>query len=107
MQKRYQVLQTIGVLLKIAGVAEFVFGVICLIFLPLTLSSSDTLLIQFGFNHITPNTGILAGIISGVLIFFIGVICGLLTFSLGELFGVVISIEENSRSIVTILQKDK
>ncbi|MRS03223.1 hypothetical protein EG832_08375 [bacterium] len=104
MEKKYRGLRIIGLLLKIIGVLEIIVGVFCALVLPLVLSDSKVSLFNLGFQEYFPGTGLLLGIITGVIIFLVGLVCGLLTFSLGELFNVVIAIEENTRRTNLLLQ---
>lgn len=105
MEKKYRGLRIIGLLLKIIGVLELFVGLFCALVLPLVLSDSNVSLLNLGFKDYFAGTGLLLGIITGVVIFLVGLVCGLLTFSLGELFNVVIAIEENTRKTTLLLQK--
>jgi hypothetical protein len=98
MNNRYQGLRLIGQVLKIAGGLEMAFGLVSVVLVPLVMSNSDDALIQMGWTSLTPGTGIWVGIITGIVLLFVGVVAGLLTFALGELINVVIAIEENTRS---------
>ena len=98
MNNRYQGLRLIGQVLKIAGGLEMAFGVVSVVLVPLVMSNSDNALIQLGWTNAAPGTGIWVGIISGIVLLFLGVVAGLLTFALGELINVVIAIEENTRA---------
>lgn len=105
MQKKYRALSFIGLLLKVIGVLELIVGLAGLIILPLVTSDPNGILFQFGFNDPFPGSALLIGILAGVLLLLIGLVCGLLTFSAGELFNVLISIEENTRASLLLLQK--
>ena len=107
MQTRYRGLRFVGLLLKIIGVAELIVGLVSVILLPLVFSDSRAIFPQFGLEKIFPASGLLIGILSGLFIFLCGLVCGLLTFSAGELFNVVIAIEQNTRTAVQLLQKQK
>lgn len=105
MEKKYRGLRIIGLLLKIIGVFELIVGLFCALVLPLALSDAKVSLIPLGVQDYFPGSGLLIGIITGVVIFLVGLVCGLLTFSLGELFNVVIAIEENTRTATLLIQK--
>jgi hypothetical protein len=98
MNQRYHGLRLIGLILKIAGGTEISFAILALVLFPLILSNSDAALIQLGLPISTPGTGLLIGIVAGVVFLFVGVVTGLLTFALGELINVEIAIEENTRA---------
>lgn len=97
MNGRYRGLRLIGLVLKFAGGLEMAFGVVAIVLVPLVLSNADGALVQLGILVVSPGTGLLIGIVTGVILFFIGVVAGLLTFALGELINVVTAIEENTR----------
>jgi hypothetical protein len=98
MNNRYRGLQLIGQVLKVAGALEMAFGVIALVLVPLVLSGADGALSQLGLPITSPGTGLIIGIVGGIVTLFAGAVTGLLTFALGELINVVIAIEENTRS---------
>lgn len=97
MPRKYRALRFIGLILKIIGGLELAVGVVSILLLPLVFSDSNTLLLQLGFNHPFPGSGLLVGILSGLFIFLCGTVIGLLTFSAGEIFNILIAIEENTR----------
>jgi hypothetical protein len=107
MQKKFRGLAFIGLLLKIIGVLELIVGLSCLIIVPLVMSDSNSSLYEFGYKTLFPGSGVVIGLLVGSLIFLIGLVCGLLTFSAGEIFNVLISIEENTRASMILLQKTK
>ena len=95
----------IGRILKILGAIELVIAFVSLILFPLAMSGSDNWLQYFGKQEVEPGTGIASGTIVGVVVFIIGVAAGLLTFASGELFSLFISLEENSRLMLRLLEK--
>jgi hypothetical protein len=105
MQKKYCWLRIIGLLLKIIGVFELIVGLFSAVVLPLALSDSHVSLVPFGLESVFPASGLMLGIITGILIFLVGLVCGLFTFSAGELFNLVIAIEENTRRSALLLEK--
>ena len=107
MQNEFRGLKLIGSILKFLGVIGLFLAFISLVVAPLALSNSDTLLLQMGFTQIEPGTGLLVGLLTGVLLFFLGVASGMLLFAIGECFNVLIAIEDNTRAALTLLQKDQ
>jgi hypothetical protein len=107
MKPQFHGLKLIGSILKFLGVIGLFLAFISLIVAPLALSNSDTLLLQLGFTQIMPGTSLLVGLLTGVLLFFLGAASGMLLFAIGECFNVLIAIEENTRTVVTLLQKDQ
>lgn len=105
METKYRGLRIIGFLLKIIGILELIVGLFCALVLPLVLSDSHVSLFQFGIQDYFPASGLVLGIITGIIIFLVGLVCGLLTFSVGELFNVVLAIEENTRKAGLLSQK--
>ena len=99
MNKRYQGLRLVGLILKIAGGLEMAFGVVSLVLIPLVLSGTQSALVQLGLPLSTPGAALWIGIAAGIVILFVGVVAGLLTFALGELINVVIDIEKNTRGM--------
>lgn len=106
MQKRYRGLQFIGTMLKFFAVIDLIMAVISLIVAPLTLSTNDGLISQFGFVGVQPGTGLLVGFLLGVFVFIACSVGGILLFAIGELINVFIAIEENTREMV-IVQREK
>jgi hypothetical protein len=90
-------LQVIGQVLKVAGGLEMAVGVIGVVLVPLVLSGADGALVELGLPITSPGTGLIIGIVGGILTLFTGVVAGLLTYALGELINVAIDIEENTR----------
>ena len=107
MQKRFRGLQLIGTILKIFGVIALIMATISLVVAPLALSTTDNLIAQSGFGNIQPGTGLMIGILLGVLLFIACAVAGMLLFALGELFNVVIAIEENTRASVIVAQSNR
>ncbi len=97
MNNRYRALQVISQVLKVAGALEMAIGVIGVVLVPLVMSGADGALVELGLPITSPGTGLIIGIIGGILTLFTGVVTGLLTYALGELINVVIDIEENTR----------
>lgn len=100
MEKRYQGLKMIGLVLKIAGGLEMILGVISLVLVPLVFSGANGALAQLGLPITSPGAALVYSILAGIVILMVGVVAGLLTFALGELINVVIDIEKNTRSSV-------
>jgi hypothetical protein len=107
MEKKFQGLRVIGLILKIVGGFELVIGIVSVILIPLVLSNADAALVDFGLPGNIPGIGIISGILLGGLIFLAGIVSGLLTFSMGELFNVLIAIEENTRKTVGLNNDQK
>ena len=105
MGKRFRVLQFIGSLLKIIGMIELLIAVSSLVLAPLIITGSDNLLLQFGYAPSGPGSNLLIGFLIGVLVFIGGLAVGLFTFAAGELFNLLISVEENTRTIILNFQK--
>ena len=99
MNNRFQELRLVGLILKIAGGLEMAFGVVSVVLIPLVFTGAKNALIQLGVPLATPAAAMTFGIVSGIIILFIGVVAGLLTFALGELINVVIAIEKNTREL--------
>jgi uncharacterized membrane protein len=102
---QFRGLQLIGRILKFLGVVGLFMAVISLVVAPLTLANSDTLLLEMGFTQLLPGTGLLVGLLLGVLLFFLGLAAGILLFAVGECFNVLIAIETNTHEILAHLQK--
>ena len=102
MNKRYQGLRLVGLVLKIAGGLEMAFGVVSVVLIPLVLSGAQNALIQLGIPLNSPGAALWIGIAAGIAILFVGVVTGLLTFALGELINVVVDIELNTRGMTGI-----
>ncbi len=98
-------LKLIGSILKFLGVVGLFLAVISLIVAPLALSNSDTFLLELGFTQLLPGTGLLVGLLLGILLFFFGLAAAILFFAIGECFNVLIAIETNTREILTLWQK--
>ena len=97
MNDRYRALQVISQVLKVAGALEMAVGVIGVVLVPLVMSGADSALVELGLPITSPGTGLIIGVVGGILTLFTGVVTGLLTYALGELINVVIDIEENTR----------
>jgi xanthine/uracil/vitamin C permease (AzgA family) len=104
---QFRGLKLIGSILKFIGVIGLFLAVISLVVMPLAFSNSDTLLRQLGFAQNMPGTGLLVGLLLGLLLFFLGVAAGMLLFAIGECFNVLIAIETNTRETLTLLQKSR
>ena len=102
MNKHYQGLRLVGLVLKIAGGLEMAFGVVSLVLIPLVLSGAQNALVQLGLPLTAPGSALWIGIAAGIVILFMGVVAGLLTFALGELINVVIDIEKNTRGLAGV-----
>ena len=107
MDKQFGSLFLIGRLLKIIGAAELIIAGVSLIIFPLILSGSDGLLLQFGFANAAPGSGLVSGMIAGVVIFVGGTAAGLLTFASGKLFELFIATQENTSAILQLLENKK
>ncbi len=107
MPRKYRALRFIGLILKIIGGLELAVGLVSVLMLPLIFSDSNTLLLQLGFKHPYPGSGLLVGILSGLFVFLCGTVIGLLTFSAGEIFNILISIEENTRAALQLMRKQE
>jgi hypothetical protein len=107
MNSQFRGLKLIGSILKYLGVIGLFLAVISLVVAPLALSTSDALFIQMGFTGVAPGTGLLVGLLTGGLLFFLGVASGMLLFAIGECFNVLIAIETNTRTAAALLQKGK
>jgi hypothetical protein len=107
MKTQFTGLKLIGGILKFLGVIGLFLAVISLVVLPLAFSSSDGLLVQMGFTQLLPGTGLLVGLLAGVLLFLLGIAGGMLLFAIGECFNVLIAIEANTRAAVDLLQKER
>ena len=105
MQKRFRELNFIGTALKFFAVIDLIMGVTSLVVAPLTLSTNDNLITQFGFIGVQPGTGLMVGILLGILLFIACAVSGILLFAVGELTNVFISVEENTRMLVAMHQK--
>lgn len=97
MKKRFHSLKLIGSILKFLGVIGLIYGFINLVVVPLALSSADSLIIQIGFTHARPGSGLIAGVLLGLLSFLVCEAAGMLIYAVGESFNVLIAIEENTR----------
>ena len=103
MQKRFRNLTVISTLLKIIGAVELILAVGSLILLPLALSANEGIFSQLALTT-TSGTGLLVGLVLGVVLFMVGGIGGLLLFAIGELINVLLATEENTRASVILLQ---
>jgi hypothetical protein len=106
MNPKYNGLKLIGKISKFLGVVGIILGFISLIVAPLALSQSDSLFTQMGFQKVAPGTGLLVGLLTGVILFFLGSALGMLLFAAGECFNVLINIEANTRKTVDLLEKE-
>jgi len=97
MERKYQGLKMIGLVLKIAGGLEMILGVASLVLVPLVFSGANGALSQLGLPISSPGAVLVYSILAGIIILMVGVVAGLLTFALGELINVVIEIEKNTR----------
>lgn len=104
MEKQFGSLFLMGRLLKVIGMAELIIAGTSLILFPLVLSGSDTLLMQLGFPSAAAGSGLVFGVILGVIIFVGGTAAGLLTFSAGKLFELFIAMQENTSKILQVMQ---
>ena len=98
-EKRFHFLRSIGQALKIFAVLDLIMATIGLIVAPLTFSINDELIQQFSFIGLQASTGLLLGIILGVLVFIACAVSGILLFAVGELINVFLAIEENTHAI--------
>lgn len=99
MKNRFNSLHFIGSFLKFAGVISMVLGLIILIVAPLALSEADSVISQLVYSGSRPGSGLLAGILAGVLCFFLFDSVGILSYALGECCKVLLAIEENTRPL--------
>jgi hypothetical protein len=104
---QFRGLKLIGSILKFIGIIGLFLAFVSLVVVPLAFSNSDTLLLQMGFTQLLPGTGLLVGLLLGILLFFLGVAAGMLLFAIGECFNVLIAIEANTRETLTYLQKTR
>jgi len=107
METQFRGLKLIGSILKYLGVIALFLAVLSLIVAPLALANADGLFVQMGFTQVLPGTGLVVGLLSGGLLFFLGVASGMLLFAVGECFNVLIAIETNTRATLNLLQKDR
>jgi hypothetical protein len=107
MQSRFTSLRHIGAFLKFAGVISLVLGLIILIVAPLALSTADSVISQMVYSAAHPGSGLLIGIFTGVLLFFLFAAVGVLLFALGECCRVLVAIEENTHTNPTTLKTEK
>ena len=106
MNSQFRGLKLIGSILKYIGVIGLFLAVTSLIVAPLALSNSDALFVQLGFTQVAPGTGLLVGLLTGVVLFFLGVASGMLLFAVGECFNVLIAIEANTRKEAALPQRE-
>ncbi len=97
MRKRFHFLHSIGTVLKFFAVVDLILATISLVVAPLTFSINDDLIRQFSFIGLQPGTGLLVGLLLGILIFIACAVSGILLFAVGELINVFLAIEENTR----------
>ena len=105
MNPQFSGLKLIGSILKFLGVIALFLALISLVVAPLALANADTLFVQLGFSPVLPGTGLMVGLLTGVLLFFLGAASGMLLFAVGECFNVLIAIEANTRMTLTAQQK--
>jgi hypothetical protein len=98
MQKKFHYLHSISTILKFFAVVNLILATISLVVAPLTFSINDDLIKQFSFIGLQPGTGLMVGILLGVLLFIACAVGGVLLFAVGELINVFLAIEENTRS---------
>jgi len=106
MNSPYRGLTLISKILKGVGLIGLFLGVISLVVAPLALANTDAFLIQLGLTQIVPGTGLLIGLLTGVLLFFIGAGLGMLLFAVGECFNILVAIETNTHATVELLQNN-
>jgi len=106
MNSQFRGLKLIGSILKYIGVIGLFLAVTSLIVAPLALSNSDALFVQLGFTQVAPGTGLLVGLLTGGILFFLGVASGMLLFAVGECFNVLIAIEANTRKEAALPQRE-
>lgn len=106
MENKFDFIHLIGRVLRIIGAAELVIAAASLVLVPLALAGSDAFIAQIFPAIAVPGSGMVGGVIAGLVIFVVGVAAGLLTISVGELFKLMLAIEENTRTLVR-LQMDK
>ncbi len=107
MKYHFDSLYMIGRILKFLGVAELLMALVSLILLPIIMAGSDELISQFLPAIAAPGSGLVSGVILGLIVFVVGVAAGLLTFSAGELFNLLLAVEQNTRSILLLQQNQK
>ncbi len=96
-QRKFHFLHSIGQALKFFAVVDLILATISLVVAPLTFSVNDDLINQFGFIGLQPGTGLMVGLLLGILIFIACAVSGILLFAVGELINVFLAIEENTR----------
>lgn len=105
MDPKYNGLKLIGKISKFIGMVGIFLGFLSLIVAPLALSQSDSLFTQMGFQNVAPGTGLLVGLLTGGVLFFLGSALGMLLFAVGECFNLMIRIEANTRRSAELLDK--
>jgi len=104
MQKKFQTLSMIAVVLKIVGAISLLIAFISLIMLPLIFAENDGIFAGLGIYDAAPGSGLIGGVAAGVLIFLIEGVLGTVVLAIGGIAEVLIAIEENTRATVLLQQ---
>ena len=107
MQKRFRGLSILAIIMKIIGGISLLIAFVSLIMLPLVFSENDGVFASLGLYNAAPGTGLVGGLAAGVLVFIISGLVGTVILAVGGMTDVLISIEENTRASVIMMQSGK
>ncbi len=102
MQRKFQGLTLIALALKIVGAISLLIAFVSLIMLPLIFAENDSIFANLGFYAITPGSGLIGGVVAGVLIFIVEGVLGTVVLAIGGVVDVLISIEQNTRAALLL-----
>jgi hypothetical protein len=104
MKKRFGILHVIASIFKVLGIVIAVITVIAALITFIFSFSGGQLWKLIGVDV---NTGFFAGLLVAFIILLLGGLYALVAYGYGELINLLLSLEENTRNTVALLEKSK